>query len=168
MSYTFHNISYQFSVLTLFVWAINQWQPLNLIEKLLCYFQYQQGLIQMSILPRLRYILEVCCPGAPTVQDVLDVLTRVAQHSTQSANEVLRCPRLMEAIFANFLPLSWNAFELKSGIVYGQPVAVAMRLARAVCCAGRHMAATLVSWTTHVSMLCRTESFLSYNHSRNL
>ena len=74
----------------------------------------------------------------------------------------------MEAIFANFLPLSWNASELKSGIVYGQPVAAAMRLARAVCCAGRHMAATLVSWTTHVSMLCRTESFLSYNHSRNL
>jgi len=104
-----------------------------------------KGLVQMSILPRLRYILEVCCPGAPTVQDVLDVLTRIAQHSTQSANEVLRCPRLMEAIFANFLPLSWNASKLKSGIVYGQPVAAAMRLARAVCCAGRHMAATLIS-----------------------
>lgn len=51
----------------------------------------------------------------------------------------------MEAIFANFLPLSWKASELKSGVVHGQPVAAAMRLIRAVCCAGRHMAATLVS-----------------------
>ena len=108
----------------------------------------------MSILPRLRYILEVCYPGAPAVHDVLDILTRIAQHSTQSANEVLRCPRLMEAIFANFLPLSWKASELKSGIVHGQPVAAAMRLARAVCCAGRHMAATLVSWAKYV---CQTE-----------
>ena len=102
----------------------------------------------MSILPRLRYILEVCCPGVPTVHDILDILTRITQHSMQSANEVFRCPRLMEAIFANFLPLSWKASELKSGIVYGQPVAAAMRLTRAVCCAGRHMAATLVSWAS--------------------
>jgi len=104
-----------------------------------------KGLIQMSILPRLRYILEVCCPGAPTVHDILDILTRITQHSIQSANEVLRCPRLMEAIFANFLPLSWKASELKSEVVHGQPVAAAMRLIRAVCCAGRHMAATLIS-----------------------
>ena len=114
-------------------------------------FQYPQGLLRMSILPRLRYILEVCCPAAPTVQDVLDILTRITQHSTQSANEVLRCPRLMEAIFANFLPLSWKASELKSGTVHGQPVSTAMRLARAVCCAGRHMAATLVSWAKCLS-----------------
>ena len=111
-----------------------------------CCCQYQQGLIQMNILPRLRYILEVCCPGASTVYDILDILTRITQHSTQSANEVLRCPRLMEAILANFLPLSWKASELKSGIVHGQPVSAAMRLARVICCAGRHMAATLVSW----------------------
>lgn len=104
----------------------------------------------MSILPRLRYILEVCCPGAPIVHDILDILTRTIQHSTQSATEVLRCPRLVEVVFANFLPLSWKASELKSGTVYGQPVAAAMRLARAVCCAGRHMAATLVSWAKYV------------------
>lgn len=127
---------------------------------LFCYCQYQQGLVQMNILPRLRYILEVCCPGAPTVYDILDILTRITQHSTQSANEVLRCTRLMEAIIANFLPLSWKASKLKSGIAHGQPVSAAMRLARAVCCAGRHMAATLVGWAK--VLLCRTESFLPY------
>ena len=104
----------------------------------------------MNILARLRYILEVCCPAAPTVQDALDILTRISQHSTQAANDVIRCPRLMETIFANFLPLSWKMSELRSGVVYGQPVAAAMRLVRAVCCAGRHMAATLVSWAKFV------------------
>jgi len=123
--------------------------------------------MQMSILPRLRYVLEVCCPGASTVHDILDILIRITQHSTQSANEVLRCPRLIEAIFANFLPLSWKASELKSGIVHGQPVATAMRLARAVCCAGRHMAATLVSWAK-ICFSNITESFLPYNHSCSL
>ena len=99
----------------------------------------------MSILPRLRYILEVCSPAAPTVHDILDVLIRISQHSTQTANDVFKCPRLMEAIFANFLPLSWQTSDLSSGAVYGQPVSAAMRLARTVCCAGRHIAATLVS-----------------------
>ena len=99
----------------------------------------------MSILPRLRYILEVCHPAVLAVHDILDILTRISQHSTQAANEVLRCPRLMETIFANFLPLSWKTSELKNDEVYGVPVSAAMRLARTVCCAGRHMAATLVS-----------------------
>ena len=70
---------------------------------------------------------------------------RICRHSTQAANEVLKCPRLMEAIFANFLPLSWKLSEMKSEEVYGQPVSTAMHLVRAVCCAGRHMAAALVS-----------------------
>lgn len=98
----------------------------------------------MSILPRLRYILEVCHPSVLVVHDILDVLMRISQHSTQAANEVLRCPRLMETIFTNFLPLSWKMSELDSD-ADGVPVSAAMRLLRTVCCAGRHMAATLVS-----------------------
>lgn len=71
----------------------------------------------------------------------------------------------METIFANFLPLSWKMSELRSGVVYGQPVAAAMRLVRAVCCAGRHMAATLVSWAKFVTLYWLkdgTDSFLPY------
>lgn len=99
----------------------------------------------MSILPRLRYILEVCCPAAPAVQDILDILTRICQHSTQVASEVIKCPRLVEAIFVNFLPLSWKTSEEMNGCVNGQPVSGAMRFVRSICCAGRHMAAMLVS-----------------------
>ena len=93
----------------------------------------------MNLLPRLRYILEVCHPAAPTVQDVLDILTRISQHSTQTANKVIRCPRLMEAIFANFLPLSWKTPELKTGAVaYGQPVTAAMTCKDYLLCRKTH------------------------------
>ena len=99
----------------------------------------------MNILPRLRYILEVCCPAAPTVLDILDILTRICQHSTQATSEVIKCPRLVETIFVNFLPLSWKMSEKMNGSVNGQPVSAAMRFVRSICCAGRHMAAMLVS-----------------------
>lgn len=108
-----------------------------------CLF-YKQGLIQMNILPRLRYILEVCSPAEPTVNDILDVLTRISQHSTQAANEVLKCPRLIETIFENFLPLSWKMLD-QTGSVHVRPFNAAMRLVRGLCCAGKHMTASLVS-----------------------
>ena len=98
----------------------------------------------MNILPRLRYILEVCSPATPTVCDILGVLTRISQHSTQVASEVLKCPRLVQTIFENFLPLSWKMAD-QTGSVRGHPVSTAMQLVRSLCCAGRHVAATLVS-----------------------
>ncbi|XP_068681600.1 RNA polymerase II-associated protein 1-like isoform X1 [Montipora foliosa] len=103
-----------------------------------------KGLIQMNILPRLRYILEVCSPATPTVCDILGVLTRISQHSTQVASEVLKCPRLVQTIFENFLPLSWKMVD-QTGPVRGHPVSTAMQLVRSLCCAGRHVAATLIS-----------------------
>lgn len=42
----------------------------------------------MKLLPRLRYILEVVRPSPRVVQDVLDVLTRIARHSSTSATQV--------------------------------------------------------------------------------
>ncbi|XP_029211731.2 RNA polymerase II-associated protein 1-like isoform X2 [Acropora millepora] len=103
-----------------------------------------KGLIQMNILPRLRYILEVCSPAEPTVNDILDVLTRISQHSTQAANEVLKCPRLIETIFESFLPLSWKMLD-QTVSVHGRPFSTAMRLVRGLCCAGKHMTASLIS-----------------------
>ncbi|XP_015763602.1 PREDICTED: RNA polymerase II-associated protein 1-like [Acropora digitifera] len=103
-----------------------------------------KGLIQMNILPRLRYILEVCSPAEPTVNDILDVLTRISQHSTQAANEVLKCPRLIETIFESFLPLSWKMLDQMVS-VHGRPFSTAMRLVRGLCCAGKHMTASLIS-----------------------
>lgn len=42
----------------------------------------------MKLLPRLRYILEVVRPSPRVVQDVLEILTRIARHSSSSATQV--------------------------------------------------------------------------------
>ena len=48
-----------------------------------------QGLLNMHLLHRLRYILEVCRPPSLTVTEILELLTRVARHSLTAANQVL-------------------------------------------------------------------------------
>lgn len=47
-----------------------------------------QGLLQVKLLPRLRYILEVMTPPPPVVDMILRILTRMSRHSLQSASEV--------------------------------------------------------------------------------
>ena len=47
-----------------------------------------KGLLKMMLLPRLRYILEVCHPQDAVVTNILEILIRVARHSLQSAHEV--------------------------------------------------------------------------------
>ena len=46
----------------------------------------------MSILPRLRYLLEVCHTPSPTV--VIELITRLARHSLQAAAQVSQSPIL--------------------------------------------------------------------------
>ena len=106
----------------------------------------------MNILPRLRYVLEVCSPAEPTVNDILDVLTRISQHSTQAANEVLKCPRLIETIFESFLPLSWKMLD-QTVSVHGRPFSTAMQLVKGLCCAGKHMTASLVSMLVYTIII---------------
>ena len=57
------------------------------VYNVLCY--NLQGLLNMQLLHRLRYILEVCRPPARTVTEILELLTRVARHSLTAANQVL-------------------------------------------------------------------------------
>lgn len=47
-----------------------------------------QGLLATNLLPRLRYLLEVTCPGPSVVLDILAVLIRLARHSLESATRV--------------------------------------------------------------------------------
>ena len=105
-----------------------------------------QGLLQMRFIPRLRYILDVCHPSSPVVLDILDVLIRLARHSTEAAHAVAKCPRLLDTILVNFLPSSWKARESSVTVndVYGYPLAKALKLFRVLCCAGKYLADTLV------------------------
>lgn len=112
------------------------------------FMHFQQGLLQMRILPRLRYILEVCRPSPTTVRGILSILTRIANHSTEAGHEVTKCPRLMESLFSNFLPISWKKVDQTMediSDVYGVPVQEAMRLLRAICSCGRNITAIMVS-----------------------
>ncbi|XP_033892509.3 RNA polymerase II-associated protein 1-like isoform X1 [Acipenser ruthenus] len=111
-----------------------------------------KALLKMQVLARLRYILEVVRPGPRVVQDVLEVLTRIARHSSASASQVLDAPRLMQTILSEFLPCSWTPHPpappggpLTLETAHGLPVAAAMKLVRVLACSGRHACARLLN-----------------------
>ncbi|XP_029972706.1 RNA polymerase II-associated protein 1 [Salarias fasciatus] len=105
-----------------------------------------KGLLRMKLLPRLRYILEVVRPSPRVVQDVLEILTRVARHSSSSASQVLDCPRLMETVVSEFLPASWSApSSWPPRCVYGLPLPGAVKLLRVLAASGRHACARLLN-----------------------
>nr|XP_054759033.1 RNA polymerase II-associated protein 1-like [Lytechinus pictus] len=105
-----------------------------------------KGLLKMSVLPRLRYILEVVKPTPPVILNILAFLIRVARHSTESALEIIKCPRLMNTIFREFLPTSsWQKQEDPVSDLYGHPTMLAMKLIRVLCISSRNIAAMLLS-----------------------
>ncbi|KAM9709096.1 RNA polymerase II-associated protein 1 [Menidia menidia] len=105
-----------------------------------------KGLLRMKLLPRLRYILEVVRPSPRVVQDILQILTRIARHSSSSATQVLDCPRLMETVMSEFLPTSWaSSSSLNPPSVYGLPLASAVKLLRVLATAGRHACARVLN-----------------------
>ncbi|XP_062325700.1 RNA polymerase II-associated protein 1 [Osmerus eperlanus] len=105
-----------------------------------------KGLLRMKLLPRLRYILEVVRPAPRVVQDLLEVLTRIARHSSSAATQVLDCPRLMETVMSEFLPTSWSTLTLPLPLsVYGLPLASAVKLLRVLSTSGRNVCARVLN-----------------------
>ncbi|KAM9355384.1 RNA polymerase II-associated protein 1 isoform 2-T2 [Pholidichthys leucotaenia] len=105
-----------------------------------------KGLLKMKLLPRLRYILEVVRPSPRVIQDVFEILTRIARHSSSSATQVLDCSRLMETVISEFLPISWKgSTSLQPQSIYGLPLASAMKLCRVLATSGRHACARLLN-----------------------
>ncbi|XP_066197701.1 RNA polymerase II-associated protein 1 [Saccopteryx leptura] len=114
-----------------------------------------KGLLATNLLPRLRYVLEVACPGPPVVLDILAVLIRLARHSLESATRVLECPRLIETIVREFLPTSWSPIVGPTPSLHKVPCAAAMKLLRVLASAGRNIAARLLRSFDLRSCLCR-------------
>ncbi|KAK3093836.1 hypothetical protein FSP39_020762 [Pinctada imbricata] len=102
---------------------------------------------RMNILPRLKYILTKSRPQAPTIIQIISILTRIAHHSPNLAYEIDRFSGLLEFIIEEFLPTSWRTLDCKQPIsdVYGIPVPAAMRMIRILAQSGRHLASLLVS-----------------------
>ena len=108
----------------------------------------------MNIPQRIRYILEEIRPEARAVLAALDILTRMARHSMETAQSILDCPRLMDTIFNCFLPKDWtfvNDKEINDGEnrmvdnLYGLPVRQALRLMRVIASWSPRMAELLTN-----------------------
>uniref|UniRef100_A0AAR2KMU7 RNA polymerase II associated protein 1 n=1 Tax=Pygocentrus nattereri TaxID=42514 RepID=A0AAR2KMU7_PYGNA len=105
-----------------------------------------KGLLKMQLLQRLRYILEVVRPAPHVVVDVLEILIRIARHSTSAATQILDCPRLMETVMSEFVPCSWTPPTSPAPLsLYGLPVSTAVKLLRVLASAGRHVCARILN-----------------------
>ncbi|XP_012944872.1 RNA polymerase II-associated protein 1, partial [Aplysia californica] len=111
---------------------------------------------RMELLSRLRYVLTSVRPQAVTVTNVLNILSRAAQHSLSTAYQIVKCPGLLDVICKEFLPTAWELRDPQSRVscVYGLPVAAALRLVCSLCQAGRNIAASLVcKYQLHMRLL---------------
>ncbi|KAK7904347.1 hypothetical protein WMY93_016954 [Mugilogobius chulae] len=105
-----------------------------------------KGLLKMKLLPRLRYILEVVRPSPHVIHDIMEIIIRLARHSSSSATQVLDCPRLIEVIVRDFLPPSWTApASVPPNSLYGLPQTSALKLLRVLSTAGRHLCARVLN-----------------------
>ncbi|XP_032085216.1 RNA polymerase II-associated protein 1 isoform X2 [Thamnophis elegans] len=118
-----------------------------------------KGLLKTKILHRLRYILEVMRPVPLVVLEILDILIRIARHSTEACVQILDCPRLVETIITEFLPTQWTPRPAKPGkllvSLHGVPCPTAMKLIRVLACGGRNTAARLLNKFEMKSRLSR-------------
>lgn len=104
-----------------------------------------KGLLKMKVLHRLRYILEVVRPAPSVVLDILEILIRIARHSSEACNQILVCSRLVETIVSEFLPSTWKIQTDPMTSNYSVPLAAAMKLIRVLACTGRNMSAILLN-----------------------
>ncbi|KAM3918262.1 RNA polymerase II-associated protein 1 [Leptodactylus fuscus] len=118
-----------------------------------------KGLLKTKFHHRLRYILEVIRPSASVVLQIFDILTRVARHSAAACSQLLDCPRLMENIVREFLPLQWTMImetdDPVPSSLHGVPCAAAMKFLRVLASSGRHAAARLLNTFDMKSRLSR-------------
>ncbi|GJJ71432.1 RNA polymerase II-associated protein 1 [Entomortierella parvispora] len=65
------------------------------------------GLIAMSVLPRLRYILDVCQLPAHTNSQVLDILLSLVRTHAGAAKKVFECEGFIATLVRQFGTISW-------------------------------------------------------------
>ncbi|KAM8920854.1 RNA polymerase II-associated protein 1 [Pelodytes ibericus] len=105
-----------------------------------------KGLLKTKLLHRLRYILEVVRPDTAAVLDIFAILCCVARHSAEACSQILDCPRLLETVVREFLPVQWSVpMETNDSRLHGVPCSAAVKLLRVVASSGRHAAAKLLN-----------------------
>ncbi|KAJ2940206.1 hypothetical protein O0L34_g11773 [Tuta absoluta] len=89
------------------------------------------ALLRTDILQRLYYIFESIRPSFNCVQYALQILTRLARDSVDTARKIVEMNHLLDSIIKNFIPITSINFAFDPQIVYnGKPVLAAVKLVR--------------------------------------
>ncbi|KAF9423985.1 hypothetical protein HW555_000694 [Spodoptera exigua] len=89
------------------------------------------ALQRTEILQRLYYILESVKPNFNCVQYSLQILSRLARDSLETAQKIVEMEHLMNTIIKNFIPVTSTNFVFDPSIVYnGKPVLAALKFIR--------------------------------------
>eukprot|EP01125_Pyxidicula_operculata_P000821 TRINITY_DN1072_c0_g1_i12.p1 TRINITY_DN1072_c0_g1~~TRINITY_DN1072_c0_g1_i12.p1 ORF type:complete len:491 (+),score=146.98 TRINITY_DN1072_c0_g1_i12:2085-3557(+) len=76
------------------------------------------GLLHIGILVRLRYILEVLgVPSAESQVEIIKILQRISLHSTESAQHLIMCPRILNVISEKYLVPNNNESTSSSSMI---------------------------------------------------
>ena len=76
-----------------------------------------------------------------TINYCMNILSRVALHSTELAYNIVECPRMVSTVVEAFLPVAWS---LDSSRADDFPCYRALRFIRFLCIAGKNLSSKLV------------------------
>ncbi|CAB3222244.1 unnamed protein product [Arctia plantaginis] len=89
------------------------------------------ALLRTEVLQRMFYILDTIRPSFNCVQYCLQILTRLARDSFETAQKIIEMEYFMNTIIKNFLPINSINFVFEPQIVYKRkPILAALKLIR--------------------------------------
>ena len=100
------------------------------------------GLLATNILTRLRYLLRKAKLPCHVLRQTAAILTAIARHDASSAQDILECPDLLDAICHTFSSLNWPIRD--SSLTELALVKDSLRLMRLLLQSGRDAAAALL------------------------
>lgn len=104
------------------------------------------AVLRTDILQRLFYILETVRPSYNCVQYSLQIMTRLARDSIETASVIVHTEHLLNSIIVNFIPSTSINFALDPKSVYdGKPILAALKLMRILSLQSREIGETLIS-----------------------
>ncbi|KAG8187093.1 hypothetical protein JTE90_023935 [Oedothorax gibbosus] len=94
-----------------------------------------KAFLQMDILPRFSYVLKVLQPSPLVCKLIIEICAHIAQHSIDSAEQVVKLPGFLDFIIEKFLPLKFqfiDSSKLTDSVGYKYPLSSAMKLIRII------------------------------------
>ncbi|GFS40381.1 RNA polymerase II-associated protein 1 [Trichonephila inaurata madagascariensis] len=115
-----------------------------------------KAFLRMDILPRFLYILQVLQPPPLVCKLIIDICARLAQHSVESANQMISHSKLLDLIFEKFLPLKWQYVDIcrsPDTVNFSCPLPAAMKFIRIVISSDREFASYMISHYDLISII---------------